>query len=414
MKPRKQPQLQLPRPRAAAGGWEGSPPGSGQLASRRRLMRWPSLTQALIVVGLILIVRRLYKPPPSPAATSPPGGTARMHHAEQLEPERSLRSEEAEPSETATGGGREAAVTPPHPPLAAAVFSKPRAVVKKTVNTEPHGGGPAEIYSAFSRSEYDTLDPFLLLDEAKRFETVTYVIDGVMSHEDFEGHAGLLRSGDVQWMTAGRGIVHSELPASPRQNHGLQLWVNLPARDKMCKPNYQELAHGEIPQAERGGVRVKVIAGEAMGVSSPVRTLNPTMYLDFTMRPGSEMHQAIPEGWNAFCYVLAGSASFGAPDARESGPHTTLHLGRGDGVSVWKRAGPPGGGGGDCRFLLIAGRPIGEPVAQYGPFVMNTQAEIKQAMSDYQLGTNGFEKARGWKSSGRFAQQRRLRRMLAA
>ncbi|WOK97456.1 hypothetical protein Cni_G06164 [Canna indica] len=158
------------------------------------------------------------------------------------------------------------------------------------------------------------------------------------------------------------------------------------------EPRYQELKSTEISRVEKDGVDVRIIAGEAFGVRSPVYTQTPTMYLDFTVKPGARVHQRIPESWNAFVYIVEGEGVFGGPDAAPATSHHALVLGDGDGISVWNRAAGP------LRFVLIGGQPLEEPVVQYGPFVMNTQAEIRRAFEDYQYGRNGFERERHWKS----------------
>lgn len=224
------------------------------------------------------------------------------------------------------------------------------------------------------------------------FETVSYLLKGKFTHEDFAGHRGDLNEGDLQWMTAGRGIVHSEKPASKEEAQGLQLWVNLPASQKMCEPAYQELKGSEVPLAEKDGVTAKVIAGTAFGVTSPVYTRTPTAYLDFRMGPGTKLEQAIPEGWNAFAYVLEGSVVLGEEGSKPiEEKHTVILERSGANLLAWNKGSVPN------RFILIAGQPLGEPVARYGPFVMNTQQEIDEAFRDYRGAKNGFEKARTWR-----------------
>ncbi|KAL3835038.1 hypothetical protein ACJIZ3_009774 [Penstemon smallii] len=203
------------------------------------------------------------------------------------------------------------------------------------------------------------------------FETVTYML---------------------QWMTAGRGIVHSEMPAGEGPNLGLQLWINLSSKDKMIEPKYQELLNDEIPSSEKDGVQVKVIAGESMGAHSPVYTRTPTMYLDFTIKPNAQFHQTIPESWNSFVYIIEGEGVFGIPNSQPSPAHHILVLGPGDGLSVWNKS------SNSLRFVLVGGQPINEPVVQHGPFVMNTQDEIDKTIEDYYYGKNGFEMARYWRS----------------
>lgn len=263
------------------------------------------------------------------------------------------------------------------------------------------------------------------------FETVTYVLKGQVRHDDFTGHGGTIGPGDLQWMTAGRGIVHSEMPIGSEACVGLQLWVNLPKSAKMMEPRYQELVSKDIPHVSYMGVEATVIAGTAFNTTSPVYTINPVTYLDFKMAPHSTLVQPIPAGFNAFIFSLEGEAHYGAPvdtipagyfegEGAEaaavaadggsavaeggaavakpggtlSGPHYTLLLsndGTEEGVVV--HAGAAG-----ARFVLIAGKPIGEKVVQYGPFVMTSEAEIRATFEDYELGRNGFENARTWRS----------------
>lgn len=158
------------------------------------------------------------------------------------------------------------------------------------------------------------------------------------------------------------------------------------------EPRYQELPNEDIPRAEEDGVEVRIIAGESMGVHSPVYTRTPTMFLDFTLQPRAQYHQSIPESWNAFVYIIEGEGVFGIPNSSPIAAHHALLLGPGDGLSVWNKSSKP------LRFVLIGGQPLDEPVVQYGPFVMNTQAEIDQTIEDYQCAKNGFEMARYWRS----------------
>ncbi|KAM0843052.1 hypothetical protein ACQ4PT_057961 [Festuca glaucescens] len=261
---------------------------------------------------------------------------------------------------------------------AAVPFENPRAVVKKLLSEAQSEGQGATVRRSIGRHELRNLDPFLMLDEFsvskpagfpdhphRGFETVTYMLDGAFTHQDFSGHKGTIRTGDVQWMTAGRGIVHSEMPASDGVQKGLQLWINLAAKDKMIEPRYQELQSKDISCASQDGVE-----------------------------PGSQLHQPIPAGWNAFVYIIEGEGVFGREKAAPTAAHHCLVLGAdGDGLSVWNRSGAP------LRFALAAGQPLKEPVVQHGPFVMNTRAEIQQAMEDYYHGRNGFEKAKQWSSA---------------
>ena len=242
------------------------------------------------------------------------------------------------------------------------------------------------------------LDPFLMLDEFgsdkgadyiggfpdhphRGFETVTYMLAGRMRHGDNQGNVGLLRPGSVQWMTAGRGIIHSEMPEQEEGlMQGFQLWVNLPAKDKMVKPRYQDIDPEKIPVVERAdGTKVKVLVGSFDGVPGPVtQVATDPLYLDITLPAGVSARVPVEAEHNAFAYVFEGSARIGA-EAKpvERGQLVVLSLG--DGVTVE-------GGANGGRLILVAGRPLREPVAKYGPFVMNTPAEIHQAIADYQAG----------------------------
>jgi redox-sensitive bicupin YhaK (pirin superfamily) len=247
----------------------------------------------------------------------------------------------------------------------------------------------------------EQLDPFLLLDEFKSdrpddylagfpdhphrgFETVTYMLAGAMEHRDHAGNRGELVAGSVQWMTAGRGLVHSEMP---RQRDGLmwgfQLWVNLPARDKMIAPRYQDIAPDRIPNVKLAeGVTVRVVAGEAGGAHGPVEgiTTRP-VYLDVRMSPGALVELPLTPGHSACVYVYEGRATLGPTSrAQETGPGQLAVLGDGD--TLRAATGPALA----ARFLLLAARPLREPISRYGPFVMNTREEIVQAVNDYRGG----------------------------
>jgi redox-sensitive bicupin YhaK (pirin superfamily) len=251
------------------------------------------------------------------------------------------------------------------------------------------------------------VDPFLLLDHLgpvswgpgegigapdhphRGFETVTYLLSGSFQHKDSAGHSGKLNPGDVQWMTAGAGVVHSELPSDEFMRdggvmHGFQIWVNLPARDKMMKPRYQEIPASNIPEAlsADGRVKVRVIAGGAMGVSAVIETRTPIYYLHYTLQPGGATTPAIPAGDNTLVYVIRGEVRVADKAVREG---QMAQLGAGDAVAL---AVAPGATS-PAELLLLAGLPLNEPVARHGPFVMNTQEEIHQAFHDYQTGKMG-------------------------
>jgi redox-sensitive bicupin YhaK (pirin superfamily) len=215
------------------------------------------------------------------------------------------------------------------------------------------------------------------------FETVTYMLAGRMRHGDNQGNVGLLRPGSVQWMTAGRGIVHSEMPEQEDGlMQGFQLWVNLPAKDKMTKPRYQDIEPEAIPTVERAdGIKVKVLAGTFDGTTGPVSAVaTEPLYLDIALPAGAALDVPVPAEHNAFAYPFEGSARIGAGEAaRKIARGEIAVLGLGGGVHIAAEGGP-------ARLILVAGRPLREPVAKYGPFVMNTPDEIRQAIADYQAG----------------------------
>ena len=241
------------------------------------------------------------------------------------------------------------------------------------------------------------LDPFLMLDEFgsddpaayiagfpshphRGFETVTYMLAGRMRHKDNAGHEGLLGPGSVQWMTAGRGIVHSEMPEQESGlMQGFQLWVNLPAKDKMTAPRYQDIPADRVPEASLpGGARAKVLAGEVAGVRGPVDPgATQPIFLDLRLPAGAATIVPLPEGHNAFVYVFEGEAGIGEAGERLAAGRIGV-LSTGSEVRLASRVGG--------RLILVAGKPLREPVAKHGPFVMNTRAELVQAFEDYQAG----------------------------
>jgi quercetin 2,3-dioxygenase len=217
------------------------------------------------------------------------------------------------------------------------------------------------------------------------FETVTYMIDGAMEHEDSHGHKGSLRSGDVQWMTAGSGVIHSETPAREilergGHMHGFQIWINLPGELKMTRARYQEYASDRLPVVSGGGRRIRVIAGDVDGIKSPIETTHPSTLLHVKLEPAIATELAIAPGSNAIVHVVAGSGIVEETDVREhevallENAPEKLRLG----------AGPRG-----FEALVLAGVPLHEPVARYGPFVMNTREELQQAVADLQAGRFG-------------------------
>ena len=220
------------------------------------------------------------------------------------------------------------------------------------------------------------------------FETVTYVLDGELEHEDSAGHRGALRAGDVQWMTAGAGIIHAEMPSQRIREqggrvHGFQIWVNLPARLKMTRPRYQEIPDAKIPKGETpdGSAKVRVIAGEALDVQAVIDTNTPIVYQDWALRPTADVTLPVPADHRVLIYAFQGAVQVGN-EGRLVEDGRLAVLGGGDAVRLRGADGPG-------RILLLAGVPLGEPVARYGPFVMNTEEEIIQAARDFQSGRMG-------------------------
>lgn len=268
-------------------------------------------------------------------------------------------------------------------------------------------GGGFIVRRPFPTQGLDFVDPFLLIDEMgpadygpgeavgapdhphRGFETVTYMIEGEFEHEDSAGHRGKLRPGDVQWMSAGAGVIHSEMPSAEiRQHggrvHGFQIWVNLPAADKMMRPRYQEFDSAHIPMAQSDDrlARVKVVAGEALGVKAAIDTRIPIVFQDWTLEPGADVTVDVPVAERAMVYVFAGSVQVGAGGDTVNDGQLAL-LGDGETLRL------SNGGNIPARFLLLAGAPIDEPVARYGPFVMNTEDELRQAFEDFRSGKMG-------------------------
>jgi hypothetical protein len=277
-------------------------------------------------------------------------------------------------------------------------ISRPRPVARLARGMPASDGAGVKLNRVIGTPELPDIDPFLMLDEFRSddaadyiagfpdhphrgFETVTYMIAGRMRHGDNKGHTGLLDAGSVQWMTAGRGIVHSEMPEQENGlMQGFQLWVNLPAKDKMIEPRYQEIPPKDIPVvALPGGVSAKVIAGKVGDTAGPIDGIatEPTL-LDLALPAGGSVSLPVPRGHNVFLYAFDGEAAVGEAKTRLTRGSIAV-LGDGDGVLI---AAPQGA----ARVLLAAGKPLNEPVARYGPFVMNTNDQLRQAMIDYQAG----------------------------
>ena len=261
-------------------------------------------------------------------------------------------------------------------------------------------GAGVHLRRSIGTRQLDHLDPFLLLDHFESvspadyeagfpyhphrgIETVTVVRKGEVRHGDSLGHRGAIGAGDIQWMTSGSGIMHEEMPqVRPEGIAGLQLWLNLPARDKMSRPKYRDLqADGLPPATTDEGAEVRVIAGEAMGgrLTGPVGGLAVApKFADVVLRPGTTFRDVVPRGHTAFAYVDAGTVRFGAERRTVHAPSLVVF---GEGDLVQAEAGDEGG-----RFLLAAARPLHEPIARYGPFVMNTRAEIEQTLEELRSG----------------------------
>jgi hypothetical protein len=264
-------------------------------------------------------------------------------------------------------------------------------------------GAGVRLMRSIATPTLDHLDPFFLFDHFgsdnvgdyiagfpmhphRGIETITYMLDGSVAHRDSIGNQGVIGAGDVQWMTAGSGILHEEMPkVGPRRLDGFQIWVNLPAKLKMTKPRYQDVPAAQIPEVEReGGTRVRVVAGSVDGVEGAVREIyaGPT-YLDVTLPAGRTFEQPVPAGHTALLYVFGGQLRLGRA-GHDDGPAISsprlIVLGDGDFVRV--HAGPAG-----ARFLLLAAQPLNEPAVRWGPFVMNTREEVAQALQELREGT---------------------------
>ncbi|WP_157267471.1 pirin family protein [Azohydromonas aeria] len=275
----------------------------------------------------------------------------------------------------------------------------PRSVERLVTGMPTSDGAGVKLTRVLTQPLQRRLDPFLMLDAFgtdnpddyiagfpdhphRGFETVTYMIAGRLRHRDSAGHEGLLAGGGVQWMTAGRGLVHSEIPEQQEgRMEGFQLWLNLPSDRKLCEPGYRDIASGEIPEfTSAEGVRVRVIAGTSHGVAGAVqRERTEPLYLDLQLPPGAAFEQALPPGHNAFAYVYRGALDIAGTAVPLQRMAILRNEAGSDGVRL--AAGPEG-----ARALLIAGQPLNEPIAQYGPFVMNTNEQVFQAVEDFRAG----------------------------
>lgn len=308
-------------------------------------------------------------------------------------------------------------VIPPEDPSLTATSPKPRGIQKVFEAIEQSEGAGARVRRSIGTPRLRNLSPFLMLDHFsipvgagfpdhphRGQETITYLLSGGVDHEDFAGNRGTIHAGDLQFMTAGRGIVHAEMPhdnGDGSANVGMQLWVDLPKDLKMCDPRYRDLRSAEIPvyrsPDDDGKVTVKVISGQTHGVDSLQElAYTPVWLLDVTIRPGGSIEQPLPAGWNAFAYTLDGTTTWDTGATTQQVPkyHNTVFEQKGDAI----RASVPATETEDARFMLVAGMPLDQPIVQYGPFVLTDPTQVRQAMSDYQTFKNGFERARDWES----------------
>lgn len=271
-------------------------------------------------------------------------------------------------------------------------------------------GAGVIVHRPFPTRQIDNIDPFLLLDHMgpnvyapgsakgfpdhphRGFETVSYMLEGALEHRDSAGNKGVIAAGDVQWMTAGSGVVHSEMPEENFREqggrlNGFQLWVNLPKSDKMTAPRYQDTLSANIPvyESEDKSVWVKVIAGNSMGKQAVISTHIPILYLHVILQPGASFSQAVPMAHTALAYVISGQGKFAEKTAEPDQLVIFVSNDSQESETIEFTA----EGKQPLSVLLIAGQPINEPIARYGPFVMNYQAEIKQALVDYQEGRMG-------------------------
>lgn len=275
-------------------------------------------------------------------------------------------------------------------------ITDPRRVERLVAGHPTSDGAGVKLTRVLTQDLQRRLDPFLMLDAFgsdspddyiggfpdhphRGFETVTYMLAGRMHHRDSAGNEGLLLPGSVQWMTAGRGVIHSELPEQAEgRMEGFQLWLNLPAQDKLCPPWYRDIASAEVPEWHGDGVTVRVIAGASHGVIGAVqREATAPLMLDLHLEAGATFEQALPATHNAFVYVYRGAITLGGQPVPQQ--RMAILDNHGDGVRL--TASVEG-----ARVLLIAGRPLREPIAQHGPFVMNTRQELHQAMEDFHAG----------------------------
>ncbi|KAJ4144531.1 hypothetical protein LMH87_003412 [Akanthomyces muscarius] len=313
-------------------------------------------------------------------------------------------------STTAIHNKRSAAMT-------ATSSAVPRTISKAFLAVEQSEGQGARVRRSIGTPALRNFTPFLMLDHFsikpgagfpdhphRGQETITYLLEGAVDHEDFTGARGTINAGDLQFMRAGEGVVHAEMPRQNPDgsaNVGLQLWVDLPQDLKYSEPRYKDLRAAEIPHVEAadGKATIKVISGQSHGVESVQDVAyTPVWILDVTLRPGAQVVQPLPQGWNAFAYVLEGDVVFGKDGEGNRLPvaqyHNAVFNKEGDAVYVENDADATR----DARLVIVAGTPLDQEIVQYGPFVLNSKEEVVQALMDYQSHSNGFERAEGWQS----------------
>jgi redox-sensitive bicupin YhaK (pirin superfamily) len=306
-------------------------------------------------------------------------------------------------------------VIPPDDPSLTAASPKARGIQKVFEAIEQSEGAGATVRRSIGTPKLRNFSPFLMLDHFniavgagfpdhphRGQETITYLLSGAVDHEDFAGNKGTIEAGDLQFMTAGRGIVHAEMPhdnGDGTTNYGMQLWVDLPRDLKNCEPRYRDLKAKEIPvyDSTDGLVTVKVISGQSHGVDSLQElAYTPVWLLDVLIKPGGSISQPIPHAWNSFAYTLSGKTTWdtGATTQQVPAYHNTVFEQKGDMI----KASVPATEKEASRFILVAGMPLDQPIVQYGPFVLNDASQVRQALMDYQTYSNGFERAENWQS----------------
>jgi hypothetical protein len=310
---------------------------------------------------------------------------------------RALQSRRTQPSRRCNGKQRSRAYI-----LAmnttTALVNRPRGVERLVQGQATSDGDGVKLTRVLTQDLQRRLDPFLMLDAFgtdnpgdyiggfpdhphRGFETVTYMLQGRMRHKDSAGNEGLLSPGSVQWMTAGRGVIHSEMPEQQDgAMEGFQLWLNLAAKDKLREPWYRDIRPAEIPVGQAGGTTFHVIAGSSHGIAGAMQRENTEpLYLDLELEPGARFEQPLPEGHNAFVYVYRGELSLGDTLVKRQRMAILANTPGSDGIVL-------SAGAEAAKAILIAGRPLKEPIAQYGPFVMNSNEEIFQAVEDFRAG----------------------------